>query len=498
MSVATARADEAKASTTAAGGGSPVTKVDLLTRRFESQPPHDASFSLDVRLPKSIVLRTVEWMETTQPTSPPYEAAFVPHGKARPFEIPDEKDKNRYDAHMPALRGNRHYVFRFTLANKQELRKVLAAALAVKCPSAGAPVSPADVPLCNAYGAYKVASRAGATPDIPNLQVVYAGFLNKIGANTAEFEFVRLYHEAAAEDPGVAQKRKNAEQLVERLSTQNERTRLSNGVQQGGKGGGLPGLLAAEVPEPEAIDAIEAQYKAQYKALLMLREMLKGMSTLPTTNIGNLDQMIADLQKLRAGLRGLHKLVVDLDKEATRVVEAEAARTDEVLSYFAATDTYYNKRITGDVGLMYSWTLETASPYLGVNWDLSLANYGLPLGKQASYRNWTGWLRRTSMVVGVLMRKVDDGERNTRSDLIDGNSLLTGAAFRFTQATRLSAGLVHFRQERKNPLRDDVRWGRAWYAALSYDTEPDLSKVKADNILQWIGAAGAIITRFSR
>lgn len=137
-------------------------------------------------------------------------------------------------------------------------------------------------------------------------------------------------------------------------------------------------------------------------------------------------------------------------------------------------------------------------PYIGISYDLTLRNSKLPLGKQASYRNFRTRLRRLSFNMGVLMRKVGDDDRNTRDDLVDDYSLMTGMAFGFTQATRLGFGLIYFMKEEENPLTDEREVGVDFYVSLSYDYTAGLDKLTFTNLAQWLGAAGALVTRLAQ
>ena len=153
-----------------------------------------------------------------------------------------------------------------------------------------------------------------------------------------------------------------------------------------------------------------------------------------------------------------------------------------------------DRRVTGELGLLWAPELEAGSPYGGLSYAFARTNENLPMKLLAPWRweeFWNGVPRRLALSVGVSLAKLGN-DAETRQDLMGGNSLLTGLTFRVNRSSRLGLGLLHFRKTRKTPLQDGTQWSTAWYFSFSLEGDPTK---EASSLAGWISAAAGAVTK---
>jgi len=105
------------------------------------------------------------------------------------------------------------------------------------------------------------------------------------------------------------------------------------------------------------------------------------------------------------------------------------------------------------------------TPYLGFQINFRPVDKNIPL---KNYPNKTIW-HRLSFMTGWTLSKI--AEQNKREDFFSNSSLLTGIAFKLTNAIRMSAGSLWFYKNDPNPLKDSRKISCTIYSGLSIDLD---------------------------
>ena len=178
--------------------------------------------------------------------------------------------------------------------------------------------------------------------------------------------------------------------------------------------------------------------------------------------LAGLTQSLATHLTTRA--KGLQDLAGQLQVAATTVVLADA-------STLASFKTRSQNYVSLDAGLTWVPELEEVVPYLGTNVYFRPVNRDAPLASLGSFRQT--FSRRFSLSMGLTASSIADSsaEGGNQDDLFGNQSLLLGAGLRITDAMRLGAGAIVFKQDDPDPLVDESKLNTSYYLSLSFDID---------------------------
>lgn len=273
--------------------------------------------------------------------------------------------------------------------------------------------------------------------------------------------------------------------LVKKIQSANLSPLLESGAQNQ-----IAAISRAQVSDPcaEIDSSILTGASAAYAVLQgNLRDLVKALpqpQPPPLTSLAQAATTAAnDAFNLMDSTRRIAGARTRFDQMVTNLVTTltQAAVQDRIIFARASTIGTFESRqkwqIAGDFGFAYGWEIGEAAPYIGTNF------YFRPVNKQAPLRDINPLrqpLRRLSATVGVVLTDIGDGR--TRDPLIDTGkiSLLAGGGYRFTDAVRLSVGVMIFRKRDPNPLINDNSLATSPYTSLSLDWD-------LQNLVAWFG-----------
>jgi hypothetical protein len=136
--------------------------------------------------------------------------------------------------------------------------------------------------------------------------------------------------------------------------------------------------------------------------------------------------------------------------------------TSEIFSF----ETRVKYRVYPDFGYVYYGFKDNfygVTPYLGFQMELRYLDKNIPFRLIQNRKIW----HRLSFNSGITLASLKkDGKRE---DLFSGKSLLLGMGFRFSNAIRLTGGIILFNREDTNPLIDDKKLAITPFVGISID-----------------------------
>ncbi len=162
--------------------------------------------------------------------------------------------------------------------------------------------------------------------------------------------------------------------------------------------------------------------------------------------------------------KGIDALADELSISARSLLLGDAS----TLGNFTTAQKNY---ISLDAGLTWAVELEEVVPYAGTNIYFRPVNRNAPLRSLGNFRQT--FSRRFALTLGLTASSIADqgGASGTQQDLFGNQSLLLGAGIRVTDAMRLGAGAIVFKQDDPNPLVDESRLNTSYYLSLSFDID---------------------------
>ncbi|HXT50823.1 MAG TPA: hypothetical protein VN811_07260 [Thermoanaerobaculia bacterium] len=189
----------------------------------------------------------------------------------------------------------------------------------------------------------------------------------------------------------------------------------------------------------------------------------------PLSNAAGKANTLASLsQSLATHLRtredGIQALASELSIVASTLQLADAS----TLGNFITNQTNY---ISLDAGLTWAPELEELVPYMGTNIYFRPVNRNAPLRSLGSFRQT--FSRRFSMTLGLTLSSISDDTSagGTQTDLFGNQSLMLGAGLRITDAFRLGAGAIVFKEDDPSPLIDEEKLNYSYYLSFSFDVD---------------------------
>jgi hypothetical protein len=167
---------------------------------------------------------------------------------------------------------------------------------------------------------------------------------------------------------------------------------------------------------------------------------------------------------LGSRMQGIQSLADELSVAAASLQLADAS----TLGNFTTNQKNY---ISLDAGLTWAPELEELVPYMGTNIYFRPVNRNAPLRTLGSFRQTLG--RRFSMTLGLTLSSISDDSNagGTQDDLFGNQSLMLGAGLRVTDALRLGAGAIIFKQNDPSPLIDEQKLNTSYYLSFSFDVD---------------------------
>ncbi len=174
----------------------------------------------------------------------------------------------------------------------------------------------------------------------------------------------------------------------------------------------------------------------------------------------NMQQLSADDQTaakeavafLQASAVGYHRAVVPAAMIASDVI---ALNGSNIGSFLTRQKSY----LAADFGVLYSWDVEQALPYIGTS------IYVKPVNKQAPLSGLSPF-KRLALTIGFT---VGDFNNDRAEPLFSTVNLLLGAGLRVTESIRVGGGAVVFREPDRDPLLKAKRVVYSPYASVSFD-----------------------------
>jgi len=169
---------------------------------------------------------------------------------------------------------------------------------------------------------------------------------------------------------------------------------------------------------------------------------------------------------LAARSKGIDALADELSVSARSLLLGDAS----TLGNFTTAQKNY---ISLDAGLTWAVELEEVVPYAGTNIYFRPVNRNAPLRSLGSFRQT--FSRRFSLTLGVTLSSIaDDSSASAgggQDDLFGNQSLMFGGGLRITDAMRLSAGAIVFKQDDPDPLVQKQDLNTSYYLSFSFDID---------------------------
>src|SRR6185503_8879409 len=167
---------------------------------------------------------------------------------------------------------------------------------------------------------------------------------------------------------------------------------------------------------------------------------------------------------LNSRAQSIGALVDSLSVTARTLILADAS----TLGNFTTSQKNY---ISLDAGLSWAPELEEVVPYLGTNIYFRPVNRNAPLSSLGNFRQT--FSRRFSMTFGLTASSIADESSagGTQTDLFGNQSLMLGAGLRVTDAMRLGAGAIVFKEDDPSPLINEEKLNTSYYLSLSFDID---------------------------
>ncbi len=167
---------------------------------------------------------------------------------------------------------------------------------------------------------------------------------------------------------------------------------------------------------------------------------------------------------LTSRAEGIQSLANELSILAATLQLADAS----TLGNFTTNQQNY---ISLDAGLSWAPELEEVVPYMGTNIYFRPVNRNAPLRSLGSFRQT--FSRRFSLTLGLTLSSIADESSagGTQNDLFGNQSVMLGAGLRVTDAMRLGAGAIVFKEDDPSPLIAEEKLNTSYYLSFSFDID---------------------------
>lgn len=152
-----------------------------------------------------------------------------------------------------------------------------------------------------------------------------------------------------------------------------------------------------------------------------------------------------------------------LDEFTEKLVPVVSASVDVGASTLGDFNTFANRYVTADAGLLVAPEIHKGVAYLGVNF------YRVAINRDVSLTQLSSFSRKTSLTLGLTAQSIADSGSVKRSDLFASQSLVVGIGYRLTDVFRLAAGGLVFNRKDPNPLVNRERLAVTPYFSISFD-----------------------------